>query len=123
MAADATLRRRDNGRVPISFVRYAAETSFVAYTHYLDDIARVIAGQFGHGLDGIYVSMRLHPPVRDLPVRVLPPAAIQRVYAALGDAWHSMALVDNATDGSNYDRQANAVVPALVMRAVVSAAA
>ena len=108
--------------MPISFVRYAAETSFVAYAHSLDDIANVLAGQFGRGIDGVYVSMRLHPPIRALPARTLSADELQQIYAALSDAWRHLALVDNAIDGDNYDRQANAVVPGLVVQAVTAAA-
>lgn len=114
--------RGHNGRVPISFVRYAAETAFVAYAHYLDDIASVVGGRFGRGVEGIYVSMRMHPPVLALPVRSLPADAMQRVYESLAQAWTALALVDNAIDPDNYDRQANAVVPGLVRNAVTAAA-
>ena len=108
--------------MPISFVRYAAETSFVAYSHYLADIADVVGGQFGRGVEGIYVSMRMHPPVLGLPARVLPAGTMQRVYAALEQTWIQLALIDNAVEESNYDRQANAVVPAMAVGAVASAA-
>lgn len=107
--------------MPISFVRYAAETSFIAYAHYLDDIARVIAGQFGRGIEGIYISMGMHPPVLALPARMPPAADLQRIYAALDDAWNQLALVDNAVDQSNFDRQANAVVPGLALHAIAAA--
>ena len=108
--------------MPISFVRYAAETSFVAYAHYLADIANVIGGQFGRGVEGIYVSMRMHPPVLGLPARVLPAKTMHRVYAALEQTWAQLALIDNAVEESNYDRQANAVVPAMVVGAVAAGA-
>lgn len=107
--------------MPISFVRYTAETSFVAYAHYLDDIARVVAGQFGRGIEGIYVSMRMHPPVLALPARTPRAADVQRIHAALVAAWDQFALVDNAVEQSNFDRQANAVVPGLALQAVTAA--
>ena len=111
------------GAVPITFVSYAAETSFAAYSHYLTDIANVLGGQFGRGVDGVYASMRLHPPLRALPpADHPPPATLQRVATALGEGWRNLALVDNAIDPGNYDRQANAVVPALVISAVTAAA-
>lgn len=111
-----------NGCVPISFVRYAAETSFVAYSHYLADIANVIGGQFGRAVEGIYVSMRMHPPVLEVPARTLPAGTMQRVYGALDQAWAQLGLIDNAVEESNYDRQANAVVPAMAVGAVTAAA-
>lgn len=106
----------------ITFVSYAAETSFVAYLHYLDDIANVIGGLFGRDVGGVYASMRLHPPLRALPPADLSPDTMQRVAGALAQAWNHLGLIDNAIEPANYDQQANAVVPGLVMSAVTAAA-
>ncbi len=44
----------DNGNVPSRFLISVAETSFLAYLHYLEDIAAVVRGRYGDGIDGVY---------------------------------------------------------------------
>jgi hypothetical protein len=110
-----------NGAVPTRFLISVAETSFLAYLHYLDDIADVIAGRYGRGIDGVYQSLRLHPPVLALADAPLAEADLPRVAAELQGAWRALAIVDNAVDPEVYDRQANAVLPEAGVRAVVAA--
>jgi hypothetical protein len=106
--------------VPIRLLSVAAETSFVAYLHYLEDIADVIAGLYGRGVAGVYQSMQLHPPVRALPPRTVPPHDVARVVSHLDWGWSRLSAIDSAVD--QFDRQANAVVPLLAVEAMTAAA-
>ena len=99
-----------------------AEASFLAYLHYMEDLAGVVAGLYGFGPEGVYQSLGLHPPVRRLPSRPPSPAETRALYEALGQAWTQLAAIDNAVDERHYDRQANAVVPGLATGAVAAAA-
>ena len=107
--------------MPTRLLISAAETSFLAYLHYLTDVAGVIGGRFGRGVQGVYQSLRIHPPVM---VRVAGSAVtavdLRRVAALLGTAWDALAIIDNALDPQVYDRQANAVLPAAGLRAVIA---
>lgn len=110
------------GGVPTRFLISVSETSFLAYLHYLEDIAGVIGGRYGAGVEGIYQSLRLHPPVLDLATRVAGPADLRLVAEELASAWSALAVVDNAVDPEVYDRQANAVLPGAGVRAAVAVA-
>ena len=112
----------DNGDVPIRLLSFAAQTSFVAYLHYLEDIAGVIGGLYGRGVAGIYQSMRLHPPVRALPPRRVSPQDMARVAGHLATAWTKLSVIDSAVDPRTFDRQANAVVPLLAVEALTATA-
>jgi hypothetical protein len=108
--------------VPTNILMVNAEASFLAYLHYMEDLAGVIAGRYGFGADGVYQSMALHPPVRALPRRPPTPAETAALYGALGTTWERLAAIFNAVAEDVYDRQANAVVPGLAVAAVTSAA-
>lgn len=108
--------------MPIRPLLAAAETSFLAYLHYLEDVAGVLAGRYGTGVEGVYQTMVLHPPVRALVAWDASPSALGGVAGDLASAWDALAIVDNAVRPESYDRQANAVVPEAAARAVVAAA-
>jgi hypothetical protein len=107
--------------VPLRLLSAAAETSFVAYLHYLEDIAGVIGGLYGRGVAGVYQSMQLHPPLRALPPRAVPPQDLGRLAGHLAAAWTALSAIDNAIEPETFDRQANAVVPMLAVQALTSA--
>lgn len=109
--------------MPIVYVSTTAETSFLAYLHYLEDIANVIGGLYGRGVAGVFDSMRLHPPVRALAPREQSAGQLRCVYEHLGVAWTKLAAIDNAVEPDSFDRQANAVVPTLAVEAAAAAAA
>lgn len=100
----------------------AAETSFLAYLHYLEDVAGVIAGRYGAGVEGVYQTLQLHPPARALSASPLDPPRAAMLHSYLATGWNALAVVDNAVDPAVYDRQANAVLPAAGAGAVVAAA-
>lgn len=108
--------------MPTGFLIAAAETSFLAYLHYLTDVAGVVAGRYGSGIDGVFQTLRLHPPVRALSPAVPDASTLTVVSAELTAAWDALAIIDNAIDPDVYDRQSNAVVPAAAVRAVAAAA-
>jgi hypothetical protein len=108
--------------VPIRLLSVAAETSFVAYLHYLEDIAGVIAGLYGRGVAGVYQSMQLHPPVRALPPRTVSAQDLGGVSGHLAATWTALSAIDNASDPETFDRQANAVVPLLAVQGLNAAA-
>ena len=119
------VRKSDAGRVgghtvgvPLRILTPAAEASFVAYAHYLEDLAGVISGAFGHDSGGVYAAMRLHPPARALPPRMLDAAEMRDLHDALRRAWTALAAVHNAVEVA--DRQANAVIPDLAFTAVTA---
>lgn len=105
--------------MPTRSLTPTAEASFLAYLHYLEDLAGVIAGGYGTGIEGVHQTMALHPPVRALAPRELAAAELAAVNEHSQTAWQRLAAVDNAvTTGS---RQANAVIPLLAAEAVVAA--
>jgi hypothetical protein len=108
--------------VPTRPLLAASETSFLAYLHYLEDIAGVIGGRYGDGVAGVYQTMQLHPPVLALAQVAPEPAALAALQLELAGAWDALAIVDNAVAPAVYDPQANAVVPSAGVRAVVAAA-
>ena len=108
--------------MPIRLLSVAAETSFVAYLHYLEDIAGAITGLYGRGVAGVYQSMQLHPPLRAMPARAVPPQDIGHVAEHLSNAWTKLSVIDNAVDPLTFDRQANAVVPLLAVEALTETA-
>ena len=107
--------------MPTRFLISAAETSFLAYLHYMEDVAGVISGRFGSGVEGVFQSLRLHPPVRDLAAREPTAGDLREIARHLTAAWQALAIIDNAVDPDVYDRQANAVLPAAGVAAVVAA--
>lgn len=106
--------------MPTRSLLAAAEISFLAYLHYLSDISGVIAGLYGAGVEGVYQTLVLHPPVRALDVPI-DRAVLPTVAEHLADVWSALAVVDNAVEPHVYDRQANAVLPAVGVRAVAAA--
>ena len=100
----------------------AAEISFLAYLHYLEDIAGVISGRYGSGVTGVYQTLQLHPPARALEGPPLAVSAAAALQGHLGQAWDALAVVDNAIDPAVYDRQSNAVLPGAGARAIAAAA-
>lgn len=98
-----------------------AETSFLAYLHYLEDIASVVSGRYGNSIAGVYVSLQLHPPVRELAGRSA--ENLSGVQTGLEAAWAQLAIVDNAVAPDVFDRQSNAVLPGAGVRAITGAAA
>lgn len=108
--------------MPTSVVTAKAETSFIAYLHYLEDLANVIKGRYGQGADGVYLTLRLHPPVRELPGRTLTGQETKRLFDHLSLSWDKLAAIGNAVAVGAFDRQANAVVPGLTVDSVESAA-
>ena len=105
--------------MPTRSLTPTAEASFLAYLHYLEDLAGVIAGGYGTGIDGVHQTMALHPPVRALSRRDPAPAQLAAINAHSETAWQRLAAVDNAVAAG--DRQANAVIPLLASEAVVAA--
>ena len=105
--------------VPTRSLTPTAEASFLAYLHYLEDLAGVIAGGYGRGIEGVRQTMALHPPVRALATRAASPAELAAVNTHGVTAWQRLAAVDNAVAAG--DRQANAVIPLLADDAVVAA--
>lgn len=108
--------------MPAHVMTPTAEASFLAYLSYLEDLAGVLGGRYGFGLDGVYQTMQLHPPVRELSATAPTAAATARMYGHLVAAWTRLSAVTAAVDGLTYHRQANAVVPGLALEAVASAA-
>ena len=108
--------------MPVRFLPPTAEASFLAYLHYLEDIAGVIGGLYGFGVEGIYQSLQLHPPVRALEGRRLDAQQTADVNARLGTAWTALRSIDNAVREETYHLQANAVLPGLALDAVVATA-
>ena len=105
--------------VPTRSLTPTAEASFLAYLHYLEDLAGVIAGGYGRGIEGVQQTMALHPPVRALTPRTTSPVELAELNAHSVAAWQRLAAVDNAVEAG--DRQANAVIPLLADEAVVAA--
>lgn len=105
--------------MPTRSLTPAAEASFLAYLHYLEDLAGVIAGGYGTGIEGVHQTMALHPPVRALPSRAPGAARLAAVNDHSQTAWRRLAAVDNAIAFG--DRQANAVIPLLAAEAVLAA--
>lgn len=105
--------------MPTRLLTPTAEASFLAYLHYVEDLAGVIAGAYGTGVEGVRETMALHPPVRALVGRTPTPAQLRDINAHSADAWQRLAVIDNAVAAG--DRQANAVIPLLADEAVVAA--
>ncbi|MPZ73391.1 MAG: hypothetical protein GEU74_09190 [Nitriliruptorales bacterium] len=108
--------------MPISFVPISAATSFLAYLNYLEDLADVVSGLYGQGVAGVYQSLQLHPPLRQLARRDLAGQQMQRLHRHLDSVWTTLSAIDNAVDPDRFDRQANAVVPTLAIQAVAAGA-
>jgi hypothetical protein len=82
--------------MPPRLLTPAAEASFVAYVHYLEDLAGVIAGAYGRGIDGVHQTMALHPPVRALAPRTLSAAEVAALNAHAQQVWQRLTAIDNA---------------------------
>jgi hypothetical protein len=105
-----------NGGVPDAYDP-AQQASFLAYLHYVEDLAGIIGGRFGVAdslVHGIYDAAAG-------ATGTVPPARARQVQAHLTTAWRNLVRLEQLTAPAAYDRQVNAVAPRFAFEAVIAA--
>jgi hypothetical protein len=105
---------------PTRLLQPAAEATFLAYLHYLEDLAGLVGGHYGVAgslVEGVYDGVSGHLALTGVTPRTVGPAETAALSSALGAAWAHLAAV--AADGPP---ERNAVLPERAHAAVVAVA-
>lgn len=114
-----------NVNMLIQFADPDFEANFRAYVNYLEDLAGVIAGQYGMNeslVEGVHAGVLLHPPVQRIRSRDLSVKSREALEACLRKSWGDLRRMHREIEDPDlYEEEANAWLPVQAYYGVYSA--